>query len=137
MARPGITVSFQDGATLRNARIELFAEKDLPRSFLNGGDLSFSNPGTAVQSGSSRPARRIWAVAGFLEKIEALDMVDLFAAWDAKRASGAVAVVTITDETFLRPGASPIVATGVFTTPVKITRSHEDQYLVAYGVTEV
>jgi hypothetical protein len=137
VARPGITVSFQDGATLRSARVDLFTERDLPRSYLNGSDLAFSNPGSAVQSGSTRAARLIWSVAGYVNKATALDLMDLFAAWDVKRATGAVSVVRITDETFLRVGAPPITSMGIFTTPVKVTRTHEDSYLVSYGVTEV
>lgn len=64
---------------------------------------------------------------------------DLYEAWDLLRASGANAIVAISDEITARDPASPLTANTVFTEPVslELIGNGSPLYRVGFGLSEV
>lgn len=135
MAAPGIELSY-GGASIR---LDRFNGAGAQRSYVDTATLQFSTTGAAIQSGNSRNVRRLWTVATLTDKQTAHDLLDLYEAWDAARATGAVAVVALSDEITARDPAVPITASTVFTDPVNMERAANGSplYRVSFGLSEV
>lgn len=135
MAAPGIDLSF--GALA--VRLERFNGSGAQRSYVDTASLNFSTTGAAIQSGNSRGVRRLWTISTLADKQTAYDLQDLYEAWDAARASGAVSVVALSDEITARDPAQPVIATTVFTDPValELAGNGSPLYRVSFGLSEV
>lgn len=135
---PGITVSFSDGATLHSVRFDQFTG-DFPRSFADTASLSFSATGALSQTGMTRQARRMWAVGANCSEATTYALEELYLAYDAVRATGATAVVAITDETRVADINTPITANAVFTAAPAISggRNGSPLWTVSFALTEV
>ena len=109
-ANPGITISY-GGITVL---MDTFRGDVYPRQVMDGNDVQFSSTGTQLLVGPSRQARLIWTISAMVRRSEGFDFADLFAAWEVDRASGAAAVLAVTDQTNIRDGANPIQTNAVF-----------------------
>lgn len=135
MAAPGITLTF--GA--QTLRLERFNGAGAQRSYVDTASISFSVTGSAVQSGNTRPNRRLWTISTVLEKDDAYDILDLYEAWDTQRATGAVAVVALVDEITTRDPATPITTSVVFSEAanIELIGNGSPLYRVSFGLSEV
>lgn len=135
MASPGISLTFGAYAV----RLERFNGAGAQRSYVDTASIQFSVTGSAVQSGNTRPNRRLWTISTVLEKDDAYDLQDLYEANDTARATGAVAVVALVDEITARDPATPIEANVVFSDPVNLERvpNGSPLYRVSFGLSEV
>lgn len=70
---------------------------------------------------------------------DAYELEDLYEAWDTLRATGANAIVAITDEITVRDSSAPITANTVFTEPVslEVVGNGNPLYRVSFGLSEV
>jgi hypothetical protein len=129
---PALTLSF----STYNVRLEKFSGGGAQRTYVDTATLNFSSTGTAVQSGSSRAARRLWTVSLLVNKTEAFELQDLYEDWDTLRASGGSAIIAVTDEI---TGRNSFTANTVFTEPVNIelVGNGAPLYRVSFGLTEV
>ncbi|ACT65640.1 predicted protein [Cyanophage PSS2] len=112
MSTPGIVVSYNDGVTDHIVRFEHLLDST-SLSYLDESSLSFSTTGTPVVSGSTRGVTRTWNIAGWLKDADIRILLNLWEAYRAKEATGEVAVVEISDETFPYSPASPLTAQAV------------------------
>lgn len=108
-------ISWANGATDITVPLQLFQGDAYPRTFVEAATVNFSVAGAQVQSGVTRPARYVWAISAVIDAAVAFDLQDLYKDWDTQRATGAVAVVTVTDSTFKRKSDPAIVCKAVFT----------------------
>lgn len=118
---PGIRLDWTGGAAAISIQMDKFRGDQFPRSFVETAPVIFATSGSQVQSGETRGHRHLWTISTVLDRETAFDLEDLYADWDTVRATGAVAVVQITDNTFRRKAAGPIVTNAVFTTPTLFT----------------
>ena len=122
-----------------SVRLERFTGGGLQRTYVDTATLNFSTTGTAIISGSTRAARKLWNVSVLVSKDDAYDIQDLYEAWDTARASGASAVVGVSDEVSAKLATSPVTANTVFTEPVTLEAAGNDSpnYRVSFGLSEV
>ena len=118
---PGIRLDWTGGNTDISIQMDKFRGDQFPRSFVETAPVVFSTSGSQIQSGETRGRRHVWIISTVLDRNTAFDLEDLYADWDTVRATGAVAVVQITDNTFRREGAGAIVTNAVFTSPTLFT----------------
>lgn len=132
---PGIQLTF-DTYTVR---LERFSGGGAQRSYVDSATLNFSATGSAVQSGSTRVARRLWTVNLLTEKADAFTLQSLYEAWDESRAGGANAVIQLTDEITVQDPTNPIETLTVFTEPVslEVVGNGAPLYRVSFGLSEV
>jgi hypothetical protein len=132
---PGLTLSF----STYTVRLERFSGGGAQRSYVDIASLNFSATGSAVQSGNTRAARRLWTVNLLVKSEDAYELEDLYEAWDNLRATGANAIVAITDEVTVRDAGSPLTANTVFTEPVslEVVGNGNPLYRVSFGLSEV
>ena len=132
---PGLTLSF----STYTVRLERFSGGGAQRSYIDTASLNFSATGSAIQSGNTRAARRLWTVNLLAEKADAFLLEDLYEAWDTMRATGANAIVSISDEVTVRDSTTPISANTVFTDPVgiELLGNGSPLYRVSFGLSEV
>jgi len=131
---PAIRVTYTDGRVY-SVSFDKFTES--PRSYVPIGELSFSVTGSAIQSGQSRPVRKTWAIASYVDSDTAHDLDEMYRLWDIRRASGAVAVLSVTDQTFVRNTNNPIYASAVFTAAPMFDKRDTNLWLASFGMTEV
>lgn len=129
---PALTLSFGS----YNITLERFSGGGAQRTYVDTAVLNFSATGTAVQSGSTRAARRLWSVSLLLNKNDAFELQDLYEDWDAVRAGGGAAIVNLTDQI---TGRNQFTANTVFTEAVNIelVGNGAPLYRVNFGLTEV
>lgn len=132
---PGILLTFGT----YSVRLERFSGGGAQRSYVDAATLNFSATGSAVQSGSTRAARRLWTVNLLASKDDAFTLQDLYEAWDESRSQGANAVVAVVDEITVKDPTMPISATTVFTEPVslEVVGNGTPLYRVSFGLSEV
>lgn len=132
---PGILLNYE----AYTVRLERFSGGGAQRSYVDSATLNFSATGSAVQSGSTRVARRLWTVNLLVKKEDAFTLQGLYEAWDSSRASGANAVVSITDEITVQDPTVPIQTLTVFTEPVslEVVGNGTPLYRVSFGLSEV
>jgi len=132
MAAGELTVSY-DGDSVSFSQ---FSGDDLPRAYLGQASLEFSALGAGFGTGPSKKQRKIWSIASYITKQQALDILAIFEAWDTDRATGVnTAEVDVVDELL----GSTIVAKAFFTDPPVITKlgpGNSTMYLVTFALTE-
>jgi hypothetical protein len=129
-----LAISYTSAAgTAYAVEVSRFSGGDLPRSYLQQTKLDFTAQGAAVMGGPVRRQRMLWAATAFLEPEQAATLDALYRAWDADRAAGLAAVLSVTDTT--GPGAS-ITASALFTTAPGYSRAGME-WLGSFGLTEV
>lgn len=141
MAAPGFTISHSapglPGASSLTVTLRHFSGSGVAQSYVDTATLNFSAAGSALQSGMTRAARRLWAVSTLVEKADALLLKQIYEQWDAARAYGLSSTCSITDEVSL--GDAPASGTAVFTEPVSAERlpNGSPLYRVSFSLTEV
>ena len=127
-----LSISYTSGGTSHTVNASRFSGGDLPRSYLQQAKLDFTAQGAAILGGPVRRQRMVWAASAFLTAAEAAALDSLYLAWDADRAAGLAAVVSIADDT--GPGAS-ITASALFTTAPGFSQAGPE-WLASFGLTE-
>tara|TARA_B100000902_G_scaffold353442_1_gene364879 strand:+ start:457 stop:852 length:396 start_codon:yes stop_codon:yes gene_type:complete len=119
-----------------NITLDRFGGGGAQRTYVDTATLNFSTTGTAIQSGSSRAARRLWAVDLLLNKADAFELQDLYEDWDTARAGGSAAIISLTDQI---TGRNSFTANTVFTEAVNIelVGNGAPLYRVSFSLTEV
>lgn len=113
-----------------------FVDGALPRTFVATAALNRSATGAQILSGTPYATKFIWAINAIVTKEVALEVMNMFAAWDTERATGSRPTVSITDTTF----GSSLAADGVITTAPTVQRwggASSKHYSVAFGLTQV
>ena len=132
MAAGEFTVTYDSTTVTFNK----FSGDDLPRAYLGQASLEFSALGAGYATGPSRRQRKLWSIAAFATKQQALDILTLFEAWDTDRATGInSAEVAVQDELL----GSTVTANGFFTDPPVITKlspGNNVMFLVTFAITE-
>ena len=133
MAAGELTISY-DGDSVT---FDKFSGEDLPRAYLGQASLEFSAIGVAYGTGPSKKQRKIWSIASYVTKQQALDLMAIFEAWDQERSTGInTAEVDITDELL----GSTVNAKAFFTDPPvvsKLAGGNNAMFLLTFALTEV
>ena len=116
-----------------NVVFDLFSGGEVARIFDSSATFSRGASGQQLISGNSSRQKYIWAVSGLLTEADAVNIEEMFKAWDTDRASGAAAAIGVTDQTF---GAS-VTTSAIFSTPPSFIRTGPGHFTVAFGLTEV
>lgn len=135
--QPGITVSFDDGVGVYSLKVTEFRGEQFPRAFVETASFGFSAAGSALQSANTREARRVWAIVCQVNHPDYHELEELYVAWDRLRATGAAAVVSVQDETFLKDPAQPISALCVFTQAPSVDFVRGDTVGTSFALAEV
>lgn len=133
MSQIGISYTPSGGTPVYNFIFDEFLNQELPRTYINSVNFSFSAGGAATISGSANAQKRIWAISSPIPKTSAATFDAMFQAWDADRASGLAAAVGITDTTF---GAT-VDTDAVFSTAPTYSKFGPNYMIVSFGLTEV
>jgi len=80
--------------------LDQFTGKQLPRQIKYEANVEYTAAGLVVLDGPSQAHKRLWTISALTNKTVAINLVNLFSTWDAARANGNIAGLTITDETF-------------------------------------
>ena len=116
-----------------NVVFDLFTGGEIARTFDGSASFTRGVSGQQLLTGNSARQKYIWAVSGLLSEADAIQVDEMFKAWDLDRSSGQTAAVGVTDQTF---GAA-VVTTAIFSTPPSFIRTGPLNYTVAFGLTEV
>jgi|TARA_B100000035_G_scaffold124371_2_gene105895 hypothetical protein len=116
-----------------SASFSLFSGAELARTYDATNNFQRSASGAQIITGRPGRQKYIWAVACILSEADALNLDNIFQAWDVDRADGLPAVVTITDSTGFRTETG----NAIFSTPPSFTRFGPANYQVSFGLTEV
>jgi len=111
-----------------------FGDQNVPRSYVEEGNFSFSQSGTAIKGGPARSPRRIWGFTGLLTRSEAEDLDGLYNAWATDSGQGISSVVALDDSTF---GTTTLQVYAVITTAPSFSIFGPNHYLCSIGLTEV
>jgi len=130
-----VTLTFTDGTKYYEASFDKFTSP--PRTYLESAGLSFSLAGSSVQQGRTKSSRMTWAIATYGTREDAFTIDEMYRAWDARRATGIVSVLGVTDQTFVRDTSSPVTANAVFTSAPEFEQRAGDLYVISFGLTEV
>lgn len=75
-----------------------FNSNELPGQYIAQATLNYSALGVGYASGPAVPQKRMWAIDAIIKTSEKDTLEALYAAWDARRATGANdAVITLVD----------------------------------------
>lgn len=129
----GLSYTPDSGSPVYNILFKEFTSRDLPRSYLNNAAFSNSANGTVVLAGPAFRQKYAWAIDCHLTKADAIELRDLFEAWDADRANGLPVACGLTDETF---GAT-INTSVLITTPPTFSYYSQSLVITNIGLTEV
>lgn len=135
---PGITIQFDESGTLHTVKFTDFGG-DAVRGYVDAAAITFSATGSSSQTGQTRAARKSWTVAAHCKPADAFALEALYEAYDAVRATGATAVVAVSDETRRPSGAAALTATAVFTSAPVFDGGMNGSpvHVVSFGLTEV
>lgn len=132
MAAGQLTISYSTSSV----SFDKFSGEDLPRAYLGQASLEFSALGAGYSTGPSKKQRKIWSIATYATKQQCVDLLSIFEAWDAERATGVdVAEVTVVDELF----GSAITTNAFFTDPPVISKlgsGNSVNFLLTFALTE-
>ena len=135
---PGLTIQFDANGTLHTVKFTDFGGESV-RGFVDTAPASFSATGSLSQSGQTRATRRTWTVAAHVKEADSYKLEALYEAYDALRATGATAVVAVTDETRRPAGAAPLTASAIFTAAPTFDggQNGNPNHVISFGLTEV
>ncbi len=111
-----------------------FANQSLSRAVEAGSAVfSRSATGSTTLTGKSALQKYVWTISTYLKPDEALNIKDMFEAWDFDRSEGRPAACGLVDTCF-----GPTIATSViFTTPPSFRKASPHLYQVDFALTEV
>lgn len=129
--------------TVAGVTFDKFVNEDLPSTYLNQAELSFSQFGVAYTIGPAKKQRRIWTISAYATPTQVRNILSAFRTWDANRESlNGLATVTVSDSLLSSVGAdsSQSSVKAFFTTPPQVSKvaaSNNDTFIVTFGLTEV
>lgn len=121
------------GGQAYNVTFSSFTEAELARTYDATTEFERGASGTQLIVGRPGRAKYIFAVAALVDGTVALELDNMFQAWDEDRGKGLAAAVGVLDET----GFKTESVSAVFTTPPSFTKAGPNLYAVAFGLTEV
>jgi len=116
-----------------NIVFDQFLGADLPRTYQQGASFSKSANGASIIQGSAYRQKYIWAISAVVTTAVAIQVRQMFEAWDTDRAAGYGAAIGIADTTF---GAT-VSTSAVISTPPTFNRISPTHFQVSFGLTEV
>ena len=129
----GLSYTPDSGSPVYNILFKEFTSRDMPRSYLNNAAFSNSSNGTVILDGPAFRQKYAWAIDCHLTKVEAIELRDLFEAWDTDRSNGLPVACGLSDQTF-----GPQIDTSVIiTTPPTFSYYSENLVIINIGLTEV
>jgi hypothetical protein len=129
-----IAISFTSSAsTVYNFVLDKFIEDNLPRSYAESNNFSFSVSGSAILTGPAYNQRHIWAISTPLANATAESFDDMYKAWDADRADGLGVALGLIDSTF----GTSITTNAVFSTAPSYQKFGPAMMIVSFGLTEI
>ena len=123
----------QGDQAVYNIEIKEFTGRDLPRSYVGNANITTSANGSAIITGPSYRQKVIWAVSTITDKAAAIEIDNLYKAWDFDRSAGMTAAVGVVDTTF---GAT-LDSNAVFSTPPTFILLSPATVQVDFGLSEV
>lgn len=121
------------GGDTYNFEFKDFATSAFPRSYTDQGSFTISSTGATVMSGLPIRKRYQWTISAPLSKPQAEALDEMFRAWDADRAQGAVAALGVVDSTF----GGILNTSAIFTSPPIYDLYGPSNVLVSFSLTEV
>lgn len=129
-----IAVSFTSSESdVYNFVFDKFIDDNLPRTWAESTNFSFSVNGSAILTGPARSQRHIWAISSPVANTVAADFDDMYKAWDLDRSAGLSVALGVIDQTF---GAT-LTTNAVFSTAPSYSKFGGADMLVSFGLTEV
>ncbi len=132
MSSIGVAYTSSGGQTY-NATFSSFTEAELARTYDSSDQFVRGVSGTQLITGRPGRSKYIFAVAALVDETVALELDNMFQAWDEDRGKGIAAAVGVLDET----GFKAESVSAVFTTAPEFTKAGPNLYAVAFGLTEV
>ena len=130
----GIAYSRQSGGTdSYNVVFSDFTDGAYPRGYESQTNFTRSASGTTALAGSGSQQKRIWAISAFIPTSKALELEEMFRAWDLDRSQGYPSACGLTDQCF----GSSLTTSVVFTTPPSFAWGSPTATQVDFAVTEV
>lgn len=133
MSTLGISYTRADDSQTWNIVLDQFTDNDLPRTYQASASFNNSANGSSILTGPAYRQKYIWGVSVLVTGATAQEIDALFRGWDTDRAAGWPAAVGIIDSTF---GAN-VETSAVISSPPSYTRLSSDNWIVAFGLTEV
>ena len=130
MAGLAIAYSAQSSSGTWNIVFTEFTSRDLPRGFENSAGFGRSQTGALIQSGPRYQQKYQWTIDCMLESWQAVDLMELYVAWDKDRAKGNSVAVGITDATF----GAVVSGQATFTTAPTFTYASPRKTIVSFGL---
>ena len=122
-----------EGAPAIEILLTQFTDEDIPRTYQETASFTTSANGASVITGPAFRQKYIWGISVLVTKAQALKIDEIFQSWDSDRANGYTAAVGVTDNTF----GAELVTSAIISTPPNFTRLSPDNWIVAFGLTEV
>jgi hypothetical protein len=133
MSQIGVSFTPSGGSPVYSFVFDNFGDNAMPRNYQAGASFSQSVNGTTILDGPAYRQKYIWVISSLVDRTEAVQIDEMFQAWDTDRASGLPVACGVTDETF-----GPTVTTSaVFSTPPTYVRMGPKFVMVSFGLTEV
>lgn len=132
MSAIGVAYTSSEGDSY-NVTFDQFSEVELARTYAEGTEFQRGVSGTQLIVGRPGRAKYVFAIAAYVTPAVALDLDNMFQAWDEDRGKGLAAAVGFLDET----GFKTESGSAVFTTPPSYAKAGPNLYAVSFGLTEV
>lgn len=132
MSSIGISYSPQGGGTPYNFVLDNFGGNEMPRSYESSASFSDSANGATLLTGPAYRQKYQWVISSIMRSPDALQLDEMFRAWDLDRGDGLPVGCGLIDNTF---GPS-VNATVVFITPPTYTYMGPRLTLVSFGLKE-
>lgn len=129
--------------TVAGVTFDKFVNEDLPSTYLNQAELSFSQFGVAYTIGPAKKQRRIWTISAYATATQVDAINSAFRTWDANREQlTGLATVTVVDNLLYAVGAATaeVEVEAFFTTPPQVSKlaaGNNDHFVVTFSLTEV
>lgn len=133
MSQIGVSYTPSGGSPVYSFTFKESLGAEVPRTYAASVSFEFAVSGSAVTTGPSQRQRYIWAISSPMTNAEAIQLDEMFRAWDQDRATGLPAAVGIIDQTF----GDPVDTSAVFSTPPSYSKFGPNHKLVSFGLTEV
>jgi hypothetical protein len=133
MSQIGVSFTPSGGSPVYSFVFDNFGDNALPRSYQSEASFSQSANGTTILDGPSYRQKYIWVFSSIIPTTQAVQVDQMFQAWDSDRSAGLPVACGVTDETF---GAT-VTTSAVFSTPPTYVRMGPKFTMVAFGLTEV
>ena len=133
MSQIGISFTPSGGSPVYNVVIDNFGGTEMPRVYQGSTTFSRSAIGGNILTGPAFGEKYMWVISSLVTTAQAVEIDNMFKAWDADRASGLSVACGIADTTF----GAQVNTNAVFSTPPSYVRLSPTHTLVNFGLMEV